>query len=110
MSEWLGRSVLTSASDEFFKTENLVASRCPLLGYTPKEAKVADFTIPAGFLRVEEQPEVGEECYDIGAKMLTEFFKEEVAEFLEADLDPLGKKIIEMFLNDASVEEYEGIL
>jgi len=110
MSEWLGRTVLTAASDDFFKTENLIAARCPLLGYTPKTATAGEYEIPAGFLRVEEQPEVGEECYDIGAKMLTDFFKEEVAVFLEDDLDPLGRKIIEMFINDAPVADYEGIL
>ena len=110
MSEWLGRSVLTAADDSFFAQENLVAARCALLGYTPKSAKVADFDIPEGLLRVELQPEVGTEVYDNGAKMLTDFFKEELAVFLEDDLDPLGTKIIELFLNDAPVEAYEGLL
>ena len=110
MSEWLGRSILTAAKEEFFKKENLVAARCPLLGYTPKSAKVDTLDIPTGFLRVDEQPEVGTEVYDEGAKMLLDFFKEEVSVFLEDDLDPLGKKIIDMFLNDASVQEYEGLL
>ncbi|MDC7222073.1 MAG: DUF4914 family protein [Spirochaetales bacterium] len=110
MSEWLGRSVLTSASDDFFKKENLLPARCPLLGYTPKTAKVGNYEIPEGFLRVENQSEVGEEVYDHGAKMLSDFFKEEISQFLEDDLDPVGRKIIELFLNDASVEEYEGLL
>ena len=42
--------------------------------------------------------------------MVTDFFKEEVALFLEDDLDPLGAKIINLFLNDAAVKEYEGLL
>lgn len=110
MSEWLGRSILTAAKDDFWAKDNLVAARCPLLGYTPKSAKVDTFQIPEFFLRVDEQPEVGTEVYDNGAKMLTDFFKDEVSQFLEDDLDPLGKKIIELFLNDASIEEYEGLL
>lgn len=110
MSEWLGRSILTSAPNNFFNKENKIPARCPLLGYTPKEAAVGDFQIPDFFLRVENQPEVGVECYDIGAKLLTGFFKEEVRLFLEDDLDPVGKKIIDLFLNDASVDMYEGLL
>ncbi len=110
MSEWLGRSVLTSAPDSFFEKENLIEARCPLLGYTPKSAKVDTFTIPEGMLRVETQPEVGTDVYDQGAKMLVDFFKEEVSAFLEDDLDSTGRKIIELFLTDASVEEYEGML
>ncbi|MBN2619165.1 MAG: DUF4914 family protein [Spirochaetales bacterium] len=110
MSEWLGRSILTAAPESFFNKDNLIPSRCVLLGYTPKEAKVDNYKIPNGLLRVEEQPEVGVEIYDIGAKMLTDFFKEEISLFLEDDLDPVGKKIINLFLNDATIEEYEGIL
>lgn len=110
MSEWLGRSILTSSSDSFFKKENLIKARCSLLGYTPKSAKIDTYIIPEGLLRVETQPEVGADVYDQGAKMLVDFFKEEVAQFLEDDLDPTGKQIIELFLNDASVEEYEGLL
>lgn len=110
MSEWLGRSILTAAEESFFDKENLVAARCPLLGYTPKGAQVDAFEIPEGFLRVETQPEVGEACYDTGAKMLTDFFKEELAQFLTDDLDRTGRRIIELFLNDAPVEAYENIL
>jgi len=110
MSEWLGRSVLTSAKDEFFQKENLKEARCPLLGYTPAKAVVSDYEIPEIFLRVETQPEVGPEAYDQGAKMLTEFFKSEISQFLENDLDPVGRQIIELFLNDAPISEYEGIL
>ncbi|QEN03653.1 DUF4914 family protein [Thiospirochaeta perfilievii] len=110
MSEWLGRSVLTSYPETFFDKDNLIPARCPLLGYTPKTAKVGSFNIPEGMLRVETQPEVGTEVYDQGAKMLVDFFKEEVSLFLEDDLDPLGREIIELFLNDAPVKEYEGLL
>ncbi len=110
MSEWLGRSVLTAARDSFFEKANLVPARSTLLGYTPKTANAGSFAIPEGFLRVETQPEVGEDTYDAGAKMLTDFFKDEVKQFLEDDLDPVGRAIIELFLNDGSVEEFEKLL
>ncbi|MBI9098333.1 MAG: DUF4914 family protein [Spirochaetaceae bacterium] len=110
MSEWMGRSILTAAKDDFFEKENLLEARSPLLGYTPKRAKVHNFDIPEGFLRVETQSEVGPDAYDQGAKMLTDFFKEEVSQFLEDDLDPLGKKIIELFLSDAPIKDYEGLI
>lgn len=110
MSEWLGRSVLTAAKESFFEKENLIPARCTLLGYTPVEPHVGSFRIPEGLLRVETQPEVGVETYDIGAKMLTDFFKDEVKEFLVDDLDPVGKSIIELFLADGSVEEFEKLL
>ncbi|ERP30729.1 DUF4914 family protein [Chitinivibrio alkaliphilus] len=110
MSEWLGRSVLSMADDSFFARENCVPARCTLLGYTPKSARVGDFEVPEQFLCVEKQPEVGEATYDIGAEMLTNFFKEEVKQFLSDDLDPVGRKIIELFLADASVDAYEGLL
>ena len=44
---------------------------------------------------VSQQPEVGEEAYDAGAKLLTDFFHKQVREFLVDDLQPLGKQIIE---------------
>lgn len=110
MSEWLGRSVLTAAKEAFFQKENLLPARCTLLGYTPAEANVGSFDIPEGFLRVEKQPEVGEEIYDAGAVMLVDFFKEELKEFLADDLDPVGKAIIELFLADGSIEEFENLL
>jgi hypothetical protein len=110
MSEWLGRSILTAANQSFFEPQNLVPARCPLLGYIPKSAKVDAYDLPGYLLRVEEQPEVGSDCYDLGAKMLVDFFKEEVAQFLEDDLDRAGRRIIELFLSDASLEAYEGIL
>lgn len=110
MSEWLGRSVLTGARDSFFARESLREARCPLLGYTPLKAGVEGFEIPEQFLRVDTQPEVGPEAYDQGAKMLTDFFKEELSQFLQEDLDPLGRQIIELFLSDAPIGDYEGLI
>ena len=43
---------------------------------------------------------------DAGAKILTDFFKQEIRQFLTDDLDPLGRQIIECCLNDGTLEEY----
>lgn len=61
------------------------------------------------FLRPETQSKLGEEGYDAGAKILTDFFKEQIQEFLTDDLDPIGRQIIELCLNDAGLEEYLAI-
>ena len=53
---------------------------------------------------------MGNDTYDIGAKKLTDFFKEQLKKFDTADLDPLGKKIIEAVLNDATVEDYYNLI
>jgi hypothetical protein len=67
-------------------------------------------TIPGILLRVEKQPEVGDQAYDIGAKQLTEFFHKELTQFLQADLNPLGRAIIECCLAGGSVDDYVALL
>ena len=42
--------------------------------------------------------------------ILTNFFKKELKQFLTPDLDELGRKIIESFINDASIEELNAIM
>ena len=66
--------------------------------------------IPRWFLQVDTQPEVGEEAYDAGAKILTEFFDKCLKEFDQPDLDPAGKQIIACFRDGGSVADYEGII
>ena len=58
------------------------------------------------FLRPETQSKLGEAGYDAGAKILTDFFKENIKEFLTEDLDPLGRDIIECCLHDGTLDEY----
>ena len=93
-----------------FRPEQLEPSRCPLLGYSLRHLQVEGTVISHWFLQVETQPEVGEEAYDAGAEMLFEFFQLQLAKFDEADLDPLGRRIIEACRNRASMETYIELL
>ena len=45
-----------------------------------------------------------------GAKILEDFFKEELQKFLHPDLLPLGRQIIEAYLNGATVDELADLL
>ena len=71
----------------------MTESRCPLLGYALNSLKVDGNKIPKGLLQTHMQPEVGIEGYDKGARILTDFFKKELEQFLCEDLNPLGRKI-----------------
>jgi hypothetical protein len=63
------------------------------------------------FLRVETQPEVGEEGYDAGAKILTDFFHKLISPYLdESDLHPIGRRAIEACLDGATVDDYQELL
>ncbi len=66
--------------------------------------------IPRWFLQPETQPDMGVEAYDKGAEMLYEFFHKELKGFLSADLDPLGRKIIECCMERGTVKDYEALL
>ena len=67
-------------------------------------------TIGTWFLDVSQQPEVGPEAYDMGATMLTEFFHQQLQQFLVEDLQPFGRRVIEACLDGAAVEDYEAIV
>jgi hypothetical protein len=62
------------------------------------------------FFEVDKQPEVGPDAYDAGAAILRDFFHRELSVFLEDDLLPTGRKIIECCLSDGSVSDYQDLL
>lgn len=103
--QWIVREFLARWGSAKFRPELIQKSRCSLLGYSLNRLKINDIEIPKELLRTELQLEVGEEGYDQGAKILTDFFKKEIKKFLVPDLDPLGREIIECFLNDGSLED-----
>jgi hypothetical protein len=89
-----------------FRPQQLEPSRCALLGYSLQSLKIDGIHLPKGFLQVNCQPEVGNEGYDAGAKILSDFFKKELKQFITPDLNPLGKRIIECCMDDGTLEDY----
>lgn len=106
MAEWVAREYLARRGSARFSREQLVESPCALLGYVPKQIKVEGSMIPPVFLHVASQLEGGKEVFEEGARQWREFFKRELASFLTDDLDPLGRKIINACMNDATQEDY----
>ncbi len=111
MGQWISREYLSRKGVARFKQQQLEAARCSLLGYAIHSMQIEGFFLNREFLQVDAQPEVGQEGYDKGAKILTDFFKEELAVYLkEKDLDPLGRKIIECCMSDGKIVDYEGFI
>ena len=110
MPQWIAREYLARRGIARFMPEQLRRARCPLLGYTVCTLQVEGRIIPHEFLRVDTQPEVGEQAYDQGARGLYDFFRDCLAEFLEPDLSPLGKDIITCCIDNGTVEQYESLI
>jgi len=105
-AQWLTREYLARRGSGRIRPEHLVPSRCALFGYTLKEVKIDGQLIRPTFLRPDKQSQVGEEAYDAGAKILSDFFKSELQQFLTDELDPLGREIIEVCLRDGTIDDY----
>jgi hypothetical protein len=108
-TEWLTREWLARRGAGRMRADQLTPARCPLFGYAPKDVTLDGQPIRRTLLLPDQQSQVGEEAYDIGAAILTGFFKVELAKFLSDELDPLGRKIIEVCLNDGTVADYESL-
>ena len=100
MPQWITREYIARRGGVHFKPEHLVEARCSLLGYSLDTLKIDGHYIRKKFLRPELMNEVGPEAYDIGAKMLVDFFKSELKQFDIEELNPLGREIIACFMND----------
>ena len=105
MGEWLSREYL-ARHNGFVREKHLVPARCPLFGYALDEMKLDGQFVRQTFLRPETQSKLGTEGYDAGAKILADFIKEQVAQFVCDDLDPLGKEIIDCCLHDGTLDDY----
>lgn len=105
-AEWLTREYLARRGGGKIRMDKLTPARCPLFGYALTEVKIDGQLVRPTFLRPEFQSQVGFEAYDAGAKILTDFFKSELAQFLTEELDPLGRAIIEVCLRDGDLDEY----
>lgn len=106
----LMREYLTRRGNAKLRHDQLRPARCPLLGYELNYLTIEGSPIPTRFLKVYRQAEVGEGGYDAGAEILRDFFRKELITFLEPELLPLGRKIINACLEDCPVEEYAKLL
>lgn len=109
-AEWLDREYLARKGGAKFRADQLEESRCSTLGYSVKKLRIDGHDIPKGLLRTHKQLEVGKEAYDTGAEILEGFFKKELKKFQKDTLDPLGQKIIDAYMRDASVAELDALL
>lgn len=107
MPQWVAREYLARRGTAKFQPEQLTPARCPLAGYAMTHLMVEGQTIAPWMLRPELQSEIGPETYDLGAAQLREFFVDQLGKFLVDDLDPLGRKIIEVCLDNGTLADYE---
>ena len=110
MPQWLARDYLARRGIAPFRDDQIKPARCPLLGYALQSIRIEGVRVAHWFLEVHEQPEVGNEGYDQGAVILKDFFHKQVQTFLEDDLLPLGRQIIECCLQDGTAADYEELL
>lgn len=110
MPQWLAREYMARRGIAKWPQKQLLKCRCPLLGYAPRIIMIEGQTIPEWFFHVEKQTELGQQAYDEGALMLENFFKEHLATFLEDDLHPLGRRIIECCMDKGSLDDYMSLI
>ena len=110
MPEWITREYLARRGGAWFTEDQLRPARMPLLGYSLQELLVEGQNIEREFLQVHRQAEVGEKAYDIGGKILSDFFKKCLRDYLEPGLHPVGRKIIETALNDGTIDDYSDLI
>jgi hypothetical protein len=111
MPQWLSREYLARRGGARFRSEQLTPARCPLLGYALYYMQVEGTQIPHWLLEVNQQTEVGDEGYDVGAEMLWEFFCRELHSLSEhPDLLAKGREIIDCCLSRGSLADFESAL
>ncbi|REJ96601.1 MAG: DUF4914 family protein [Planctomycetota bacterium] len=107
--QWVTREYLARRGSAEFQPGRLIESRCPLLGRSPRTIQVEGQVIGHWFLQVDTQPEVGEEAYDRGAEILTDFFHQQIRQFLNEELDTKAQEIIRACLDGATVDDYDRL-
>ncbi len=110
MPQWLVRDYLARRGHAHFKSDQVVPSRCSLLGYSLNKMRIEGVMMPLWFLQVDTQPEIGPETFDKGAEILTGFFHDQLKKYIHADLDPLGRSIIDCCLAGGTVEDYQNLM
>jgi hypothetical protein len=110
MPQWIMREYLARRGGVKFTKDELSKSKCPLLGYSLNKLVIEGQHFEIGLLKVEKQVEVGEKAYEIGAKIMIDFFKKELKQYLTDELFPLGKKIINCCLSNGSIDDYNSFI
>ena len=110
MPQWIAREYIARRGSAKFKPDHLIPARLPLLGFCLDSLKIDNQYIRKAFLQPEIQAEVGLEGYDTGAEILKDFFKRELIKFDVPELGPLGKKILDLFMNDAKLDDYIEVI
>lgn len=110
MPQWLGREYLARRGGAKFGPADLTPARCPLLGYALQQLIIESQRVPLSMLQVNKSSTVGEEAYDIGAAELDAFFRHQLSKFTVADLDPLGRKVIDCTLSKGAMADYESLI
>ncbi len=108
--QWIAREYLARRGSARFQPNQIRPARSPLLGYAMHQIQVVGQQIPRWFLQVDTQPEVGEEAYDRGAKILTNFFHTNLRHFLVDGLNPFGREIINCCFDNGSLEDSESLI
>jgi hypothetical protein len=106
----LMREYLTRRGAAKLRPDQYQPARCSLLGYELNYMTIEGSKIPSRFLKVYNQTEVGMEGYDAGARLLENFFKEELQKYLKPELLQTGRRIIDACLSGASIDEYNNIV
>ncbi len=110
MPQWITREYMARRGGAGFHKGQVAPCRCPLLGWSPSSIIVEGRPIGSWFFNVDKQPEVGPEAYDEGARILTKFFHQELKRYLDDDLLPLAREIIECCLDDGTLEDYRQFI
>lgn len=111
MPQWIAREYLARRGHARFRSDQVTPARCPLLGYAMHQLTIEGRNLPRWFLQVNTQPEVGDEAYDAGARILHQFFVRCLEPYRNlSDLMPLGRQIVECFFAGGMVEDYEKLL
>lgn len=108
-AEWVDREFLARRGGKL-KEKYLKEARCTTLGYCLDRYHINGIDIPKKLLQTELQRNVGVEAYDKGAEILVSFFKEQLQQFMVEDLDPLGKEIIQAYLDDKPLSVFESLI
>jgi len=105
--QWVAREYLARRGSAPFSPRDLTPAKCPVLGWHRETMQVEGQVVGTWFFDVARQPEVGEESYAAGARILTEFFHRQIKTFIEPDLAGKGRQIIEACLEGATVDDME---